>query len=36
MKPRGLIAAGVWVETWPEHEKQVVAVSSIYEVSLKV
>lgn len=32
----GLIAAGTWVETWPEHSEQVVAVSSIYDVSMKV
>ena len=33
---RGLMAAGTWVEVWPENEKQVVAVSSIYEASFKV
>jgi len=32
----GLMAAGTWVGVWPEHENQVVAVSSIYEASLKV
>ena len=33
---RGLIAAGIWAEIWPEHKEQVLAVSSIFEVSCKV
>ena len=36
LKHRGLIAAGIWAEVWPEHKKEVVVVSSIYEVSTKV
>jgi hypothetical protein len=33
---RGLIAGTTWGRIWPEHKMKIIAVSSIYEASVKV